>query len=776
MIKTHKPRGRPWTCLSAFQRSEEIRNIRYEDCTPPDDEILADGSHDDLLPSQRAAKRRRIENLANRFLDGEPLIIASAKAHPQSTIHALQWNERSRTGRKDVIPQLNAENSGTQIWVDIDEPEIPAKQSRTKVRKGKAMPIKAENSAPLVQVDEEQASSACRQGKHRAMHKISLEPSTAAVKQAAALRDRRLQRAATEAPGAAAVIDESTPEPGVSSEPNSIVRPRFFRNRKPPGTEWLLRRNTALYELSADESIDELSRSETPSRPSQQPRHSMPLDTTSRDAGSYAADVLFSTDDLAKTQDKVSKSASPRRHSAPSTSQPSKREPRPPVLGRPSYTMVPSTDKDGTPFMFRKRRPRPGTPEGPLFHAGTSRSKDDDGSKTTAALAAAPKATSDRPKRFVGAVPPTLDMSLGHDSSFGLRLNMALVDEHLNALLPTEPGSNRRSSSVKKALRQELTEAGADITRIEGEPLSSQVESQMVEKIDNGQEENSACPTSATADAEVPLEEDQNLSRGEVTASQWPGTQMALYQAQRDLMSSPQKPVTIEEASQSPADRSESYLASLPDAAPRPPLRELSQEQLPSTQAIMNAWSPWSAMKKPAGVTKAQPVTAPSPIPSNIRGNPRRRSPRLSAGASNSDVAISKDSARRRSSLRFSMTSDSATPARLQYSVTKSASQEARESLNKDESPLLSFRDSFRESTGSAHMTPGSAIPTRDATTVVDSTSAGSNVIGGGKDGSSVVSYQPAQDPRRLFRDVSDLDKTVEELITDVLGRTVDLD
>ena len=71
MIKTHKPRGHLWTCPSLFQQSTEIRNISFEDCAPLPSKVLAEGSDDELQPKQRAAKRRRIEKLADDFLNGQ---------------------------------------------------------------------------------------------------------------------------------------------------------------------------------------------------------------------------------------------------------------------------------------------------------------------------------------------------------------------------------------------------------------------------------------------------------------------------------------------------------------------------------------------------------------------------------------------------------------------------------------------------------------------------------------------------------------------------------
>ncbi|KAK5115654.1 hypothetical protein LTR85_009825 [Meristemomyces frigidus] len=833
MIKTHKPRGHFWTCASVFQQSEEIRNINFEDCTPPPAETLGPDSDDELRPSQRAAKRRRIEKLAGDFLNGAPLVISSAKPHVASLKRALEWNERSRLSTKWTLPVLETANNDAELWTEVDDPweAIPKPRSDQRPRektKPAHVPHKPQRALANTETVTEvlEARSGCKPAKHLRVPKVSTEPSTEAVKQAAALRARKLQRAVTEAPRVPEDIElQATPDAAdaqLQSEPASMARPRYFRTRKPKSTEWLLRRHTTLYELSPDESIDELSRSriETPSRTQQhsadQETYSSPVSglPDANSAPSSSGTVVCEMDvnnvgtrDMAsihhKEQDGILKSSADplslsfsqklaaaahpeasgsvargsyhtapedtdaEKHPAASLSQndlqadsqtrqlkrqgirvaprkswASTNEPAPTALdestpttskevsskssgastirqslqesaqhaGKPkkgkraksagnapqtagpstrrssaptesqnaeeqmaslpvdqqrrmsafrvsaerqAYTEVQPAQEGGTPFMFRKKRT----------------TKRDDGDSTTTGTTGEPKkgrrrvtfpTSEDAQTASKGqkkdqlqrpaALPPVLDMSLDHDSSFGMRLNMALVDEHLNAVLPNEPGSNRRSSAVKRALRQELRDSGAEISRIEGEPVSSQVFKGAIgaaagydpvrkSELDaedglrqarqlsmrglndaatatNASLEDEARQTLRDAIGEARRDSLSGLGQAvheqQEPQTQWPGTQVALCQAQRDLFASPEKPVAVSNAAVGETPDPTTMVSIAPANSVREPLRELSQEQLPGTQAMMQGWSPWSNIKKPKSSAARPAIESPT--------------------------------------------------------------------------------------------------------------------------------------------------------------------
>ncbi|KAI7302285.1 hypothetical protein KC326_g9015, partial [Hortaea werneckii] len=285
MIKTHKPRGHFWTNASVFQQSKEIRNINYEDCTPPATSVLSQDPEDDLRSSERSAKRRRIETLADNFLNGEPLVLSCCRPTAAGLKATVEGNERSKRGQKWTWPDYDFSEGENDLWVDLDDSRTQVQQPRPKHSvKGNARPRipKAKTVEPATRrpdmdaeslMEVEEAQSTCKAVPRRTVPKLSTQPSSEALSIAAALRNRNIHRATSELP---LRLDSSsqanTPEEkavGSQSAPTSAARPRYFRTRKPAGTEWLLRRNTVLHEVSPDESVDELGRSTmgaTPSR------------------------------------------------------------------------------------------------------------------------------------------------------------------------------------------------------------------------------------------------------------------------------------------------------------------------------------------------------------------------------------------------------------------------------------------------------------------------------------------------------------------------------
>ncbi|KAI7084948.1 hypothetical protein KC356_g6277 [Hortaea werneckii] len=285
MIKTHKPRGHFWTNASVFQQSKEIRNINYEDCTPPATSILSPDPEDGLRPSERSAKRRRIETLADNFLNGESLALSCCRPTAASLKASVEGNERSRRGEKWTLPGYELSEDENEIWVDLDDSWTQIRQPRPKhSAKSNSRPRipKATTVEPVTRrsdmdahslMEVVEAQSTCKAVPRRTVPKLSTQPSSEALSIAAALRNRNTHRAASERP---LRLDSSsqadTPEEeavGSQSAPTPAARPRYFRTRKPAGTEWLLRRNTVLHEVSPDESVDELGRSTmgaTPSR------------------------------------------------------------------------------------------------------------------------------------------------------------------------------------------------------------------------------------------------------------------------------------------------------------------------------------------------------------------------------------------------------------------------------------------------------------------------------------------------------------------------------
>jgi hypothetical protein len=236
------------------------------------------------------------------------------------------------------------------------------------------------------------------------------------------------------------------------------------------------------------------------------------------------------------------------------------------------------------------------------------------------------------------------------DSSFAPALNMALVDEHINKSLPRSPGSARRSSSVKKALRSEMRLSGADISRAPGD-LSSSQPNEPPEETSNPQVQDVI-----SADSH---HESRSTRR---STGQWPGTQVLLNRAQHDLFMSPDKLALAHATSpdETRLDHIDSSEMQQPHDA-RAPLRQLSQEYLPGTQALMDNWSPWSTVKKPKAGKRASFVPSPLVGKNTVSpGNESERSLRSDKKQTNVPERA-QHVKRRRSSLRFA-TSTSETP------------------------------------------------------------------------------------------------------------------
>lgn len=232
---------------------------------------------------------------------------------------------------------------------------------------------------------------------------------------------------------------------------------------------------------------------------------------------------------------------------------------------------------------------------------------------------------------------------------------MALVDEHLNTKLPNSPRSARRSSSVKKALRSEMRMSGAELSRAPDDPSSSQPHEYL---------DHSVMHRDAEAQASHDASRDSCGNRRSV--GQWPGTQVLLSRAQHDLFMSPDKLSFVPAVPQSETHQSHVDFSELQQLhGTREPLRQLSQEHLPGTQALMDNWSPWSTAKKPTAGKRASFV--PSPLVGKNMITPKEGSTR----SLRSGVKQTVDSERvcetqpRRSSLRFStITAETPIPQR----------------------------------------------------------------------------------------------------------------
>lgn len=818
MIRTHRPRGYAWNCPSEFQQTQLFRDISYDEAEhiAAEEEYLQPDDSDDYRLPERDGKRRRIEKLADDFLNGFPLDIHSATLDPHAVNDALIYSCFDRPRDAHVAFQdIEFKRPGQQdnLWEDLeDDREVLRnfiKSNRSLAQQGQ-LPPPSDSQPVIIEV---QAQASCGPRTRLRSAKLTVGPSEDALRRAAQLRNRRLQRP---------IVDV------IESQPQSCPRPVIPETQNPPSFEetleetasdcgpsptpawtsskWLKSGAFELRRKDVDEdcSKDELgatsmftpsqrtrnasrplarTRSETsaPSNPtftaaplpptstcettssntvvsntqrhdeqtqsdyqstdsqafhdedehhptvvttdrlsaergldgepdenSQErllrqkgiqvrPRrswatgnaaveHPMQLEQASAaDAATMSEAIKDSVSALqpetsqnssrprkakstGTTPTQSNKEKASRRRTAPieperagtdSSNKPTRESGRLELFSK-EYTAV--NNLNGSPFMFRKR---------------ASKGRGDE------ATEAKPEPQQPQLKTRRRTVFPSSDSPQMPRSEQGTEQEEApveasvaspqtpLVDEHLNTILPRDAIPGRRSSSVRKLLRDELRASDALLSRSVGDSESSQ-----------NFQRNEAATHVERNPADDKLEADENLPEPappiESQAQPWPGTQAMLNQAQRDLFTSPDKTDTalyLGDKS-TPGARPSSD----PGRTTRKPLRQLSQEQLPmpSTQALLDDWKGWSSVKKPLSDVQRLSVV---------------QSPSLGKGISKSfgsDPAQDFESARGRSSLRFSMSFND-TPDQTPSKDASHGSMPANSSHTKQKSSSSGF-------------------------------------------------------------------------------------
>lgn len=674
MIRTHRPIGHHWTCASHFQQSKQYRNIDAEAFESSSSKVLVADPDDDLPAHARVAKRRKIEKLADGFLEGKPLFISSASARgPDLSTAVDKLLEEKRMSWDEVL-----DDAGEDLWADGRD-GWDALRRRRKARMASKVSQKRSAKSRQSKKLQDKNHLPDHANAHRSGHdmvelptKLSTAPSNEALAMAARLRARK----ETTALGSIAGPGQSTTLPNyvTHSAPPTVKAPSSFKqcsSSKPFNPA------TPAETTMADEL--RLSRTESPShrpRAFTLPAVSFDSDATVEDAfvnpgreepflplqmgeangnmtemptkihqGPQTRDQESSFNQMNASQVRSNQGqpgksvidieAQDRLYSV--TTPVSDQKSRPACLStnstrlqntrmsqesgakgshqspeispdrqqtilwekklsqssqcssqsrltasfkvaKAAYRTAAKSQGGSTPFVYRKKARTSENDQDQPEHAQHSEWAE---SRLSEAAHATPQSNNQKTHPEVSAVPSSLDMSFQHDSSIAPNLNMALVKEHINRPLPSSPGSTRRSSSVKKSLRREMRLSGADISRAPGEPLSSPV---------NEHDQD--------ADT-ISLGYDRSPKSKRRSTGVWPGTQALLNQAQHDFFMSPEK------ASSAPAvpfsEREEHHGDSTEiqeREEDRRPLRQLSQECLPGTQALMDNWSPWSTAKK----------------------------------------------------------------------------------------------------------------------------------------------------------------------------------
>ncbi|KAI7290731.1 hypothetical protein KC340_g17298, partial [Hortaea werneckii] len=407
------------------------------------------------------------------------------------------------------------------------------------------------------------------------------------------------------------------------------------------------------------------------------------------------------------------------------------------------YTETGTAQEGGTPFMFRKKRGSRSD-----LHPANPVSEGDQSAQTRKSMQSAiskgvygpGSSTHEGGSENHCTAAPQPDLKLRPEDSPTKEPDMSLMEEHMNSKLPQDPGSTGRSSGVKRALRKSMEEAGATFDQVDFSQASPQAKTspvpdelgsktRLLETAARSLIARSEGPETQASRAQQEREgsgtSNDNISHqvlhstGETagretlsgTQEPWLGTQNLLYQAQRDLFVSPEKPP----GTPSP-NLDEIFASTAPPAesANRPPLRELSQENLPSTQAMMNTWSPWTAVKKPRAAQEPLPAgVADSPlIPTPLNRPQNKFVSDLKPSKPTAEPAQGQTGTKhKRSSLRFSTnpTSPTQPSSRLEFAITKSSS--AEEESRQDQSSSASEKLASTSKPPSAMRNPSQDYP-----------------------------------------------------------------
>jgi hypothetical protein len=194
MIRTHRPTGHHWTCASHFQQSKQYRNLDAQDWTAPFARTLVTDPDDELPDSQRVAKRRRVGNLANGFLEGKPLFISSALANGPDLTTTVDKVLRE----KDLTWDELLDDHDDELWADGEDGWTTLKKrskarSRAKSSRGqpnslrKSMKHLVNERVPTIAISQPPAHSSTTNPRPR----ISTAPSNEALLRAAELRARK---------------------------------------------------------------------------------------------------------------------------------------------------------------------------------------------------------------------------------------------------------------------------------------------------------------------------------------------------------------------------------------------------------------------------------------------------------------------------------------------------------------------------------------------------------------------------------------------------------
>lgn len=227
MIKTHRPRGHHWTCVSHFQQSKQYHNLDAESGESRSGKIIVTDSNDDVSGSSRAAKRRRIETLANGFLDGKPLFISSASSNGHDLTKSVESVLHERSLGWDEVLDDHDENlwaDGQDGWEFLRERSKRLMASKPLQDRSKDAPRETKTGhTHLSSIDGSPEPAGLIEGQSRPT--LSIAPSEDALARAAELRARKDSANAKIAGLPGKLVDVS--KPATQSAPPTVKAQSF---------------------------------------------------------------------------------------------------------------------------------------------------------------------------------------------------------------------------------------------------------------------------------------------------------------------------------------------------------------------------------------------------------------------------------------------------------------------------------------------------------------------------------------------------------------------
>jgi hypothetical protein len=788
MLKTHKPRGHQWTNASLFQQTKDYRNIEYNDGTAYSTRVLAGGTDETLSAAARKAKRRRIEKLADDFMNGKSLDIVSARPGPRQLRTTVSWNKKSSSEPKFVLPAVERPPETDSVWEDVeDESEI-----LSKARKGTSR-VKDHDLSESVPhdaiqgVSEETAQADGAKVRRTKSFQLNLGPSEEALRIAAALRMRRIQKGQAEARSAPSSVSKAQktpnlriraePEPGEASE------------------DRLLRRQSYTTGLEHDdESLDELrlSRIETPTR--QLRSLDQVITPDSRSPGKNI------TDSAARRIDQVAQNGSSiiqetvipdldyQEEEINGGEKCTDRMPRTPVflsasnLQSSSFRAIENLEILSTdvPTSIRSA-PQPSRFTAlSLLYTGIEVQpvKASAGSvilegEASSANPVTPFADSREPvasgkRRFEGPRKYTTEQKASNGSTpFMYRRLESGSDFESSIATRSKPRRSARLQSLENdqahpqstgsRITQRKTTSKSHVSAPSTDAQSSPACPSICLEPEAGPPRSlSQPPTSLQLMQETGTEEHQTQAQSLL----WPGTQVLLCQAQRELFTSPEKPDTgkadTPKSSPSPAGRTFSRKAS----------KGPSQEQMPSTQQLLDAYEGFSTVKKPRGGYGRSLAETPTASDKRVRTEPSPES-RKSNRDTGRPAKLHDKTNRRSSALRFSFSANTAEQSLLRDSFESSESGRTMPPMNLTCTELAtpqnvpSTRSRLRSSTTAP--SPDESLPTNPLAGPFDETTMEASTFL-----PEFSRFQPAQRELSMASD-GEADRTIDGLTESIL-------